>query len=517
MANIVDQFGNPIRFKQRDLKESQTSRLAALQKEFAGHPSRGLTPQKLASILDAAELGNIQSQHELFLDMEEKDAHIFSEMSKRRRALLGLDWSIEPPRNPTAQEERITDELREWFHDVPDIEDIILDLGDGIGHGFACLEIEWLQYGKIHLPGDIEHRPQSWFQLDQATRSELRLRDGSMDGEELQPFTWMVHTHRAKPGYLTRGGLHRVLAWPYLFKNYSVRDLAEFLEIYGLPIKVGTFPGGATEEEKLTLLRALVGIGHNAAGVIPEGMQIDFQSAVSGHKDPFEAMINWCERAESKAILGATLTSQTDSGSGAMALGNVHNEVRMDLRDSDARQFEGTITRDLLYPIVAVNGRVTDPRRCPRFKLDTQEPEDLKFMAEALPPLVNIGLQVPVKWAQDKLRIPQPEEGEAVLGALQIQPPPAPGTAAAKGATAPRERDVVDAYVDQLQATTEPALDDMINRVRQILDEVDSLDAFEQRLLEAFNYLEPDELAGIMRMGMATAELAGRYEVQEGQ
>lgn len=38
--------------------------------------------------------------------------------------------------------------------------------------------------------------------------------------------------------------------WTYLFKNIAARDLAEFLEIYGLPTRVGTYSDGASEEEK---------------------------------------------------------------------------------------------------------------------------------------------------------------------------------------------------------------------------------------------------------------------------
>ncbi|MCO7025451.1 DUF935 family protein, partial [Vibrio paracholerae] len=94
-------------------------------------------------------------------------------------------------------------------------------------------------------------------------------------------------------GYLSRRGLVRVLAWPFLFKNYSVRDLAEFLEIYGLPIRLGKYPEGATEKEKATLLRAVMSIGHNAGGIIPKGMDIDFQNAADGQSDPFMAMISW--------------------------------------------------------------------------------------------------------------------------------------------------------------------------------------------------------------------------------
>ena len=70
-----------------------------------------------------------------------------------------------------------------------------------------------------------------------------------VDGAELAPFTWIVHKHQAKSGYLSRSGLHRILAWPFLFKNYAVRDLAEFLEIYGLPLRLGKYPSGASPDD----------------------------------------------------------------------------------------------------------------------------------------------------------------------------------------------------------------------------------------------------------------------------
>ena len=56
-------------------------------------------------------------------------------------------------------------------------------------------------------------------------------------------------------------------------------------------------------------------------------------------------MMDWCERTQSKGILGGTLTSQADGKTSTNALGNIHNEVRHDLTVSDARQLEGTITR----------------------------------------------------------------------------------------------------------------------------------------------------------------------------
>ena len=228
---------------------------------------------------------------------------------------------------------------------------------------------------------------------------DRRLRDGSAHGQELWPFGWVIHQHKARSGYLTRAGLHRTLAWPYLFKNYSVRDLAEFLEIYGLPLRVGKYPAGTTDREKATLLAAVAGIGHNAAGIIPDSMLIEFESAAEGTQEPFEAMIAWCERTQSKVILGGTLTSQADGKSSTNALGNVHNEVRHDLLVSDARQLAATVNRYVIGPMRALNIAGAAGRRPPEFRFDTRRFDDLRTLSQALPRLVDAGMQIPVDWA----------------------------------------------------------------------------------------------------------------------
>jgi phage gp29-like protein len=426
---ILDQYGNPL---QREiLSEPQTARMSQLHREFATHPSRGLTPHRLAMILESAEQGDTLSQHDLFLDMEEKDAHIYAEMSKRKRAILNVPWTIEPPRNASAAEKSLAAYLDELVRDIPNIEDVLLDMMDAIGHGFACLEIEWEKSGAEWMPKAIEHRPQSWFRLDRETRTELRLRDNSGDGAPLLPFGWIAHVHRAKSGYIARAGLHRILAWPYLYKNYSVRDLAEFLEIYGLPMRIGKYPAGASDKEKSTLLAAVVGIGHNAAGILPEGMDIEIKEAAKGSQDPFVAVMQWAESSQSKAILGGTLTSQADGKTSTNALGNVHNEVRHDIRESDARQLSATLKNTLLYYLVTLNkGSITDPRRMPNWVFDTSEPADFALYAEALPKLAGVGAQIPVSWAHETLKIPMPQEGEPVLGQPSAAPAPTPAQTA---------------------------------------------------------------------------------------
>ena len=504
---IVDIHGRPL--ERQTLSEQQTSRLSQLHSEYAEHPSNGLTPPRLAQILRGAEQGDIRAQCELFQDMEEKDAHLLAEIGKRRRALTTVEWQVAPPRNPTAAEKAEAEWLNEMLQDLGDFEDLLFDMLDAIGKGFSCIELDWQMVGREWMPAAFNYRESSWFQLDPETRTELRLRNGTPEGEALNPFGWIVHQHKAKSGYVARSGLYRVLAWPYLFKNYAVRDLAEFLEIYGVPLRLGKYPPGAGASEKATLLRAVVNIGHNAAGIIPEGMSIDFKEAAKGTHEPFDWMVQWAEKSMSKAILGGTLTTQADGKTATNALGNVHNEVRHDLLKSDAKQVATTIRQYLLYPLLMLNkGGDRDPRRLPRFQFDLVEAEDLGAYAEALPKLVGAGMQIPASWAHDKLRIPLPNGKEQVLG----QPAGAEtGAAAARVAAlkAQQPADPLDALADQLANEWQPVAA-MAVPVQQLLASCKSLEEFRDRLPGIIPQLDVDDLAELIAQGMFAAGLAGQ-------
>lgn len=510
MVAILDQFGQPI--QRQLLNEPQTSRVASLHQEFASHPVRGLTPSKLAAILEAAERGDLMAQADLGEDMEEKDGHIHAELGKRKRALLTLPWEIVPPRNASTQEKKDAAYAQEVIRDLPDFEDLLFDLLDAIGKGYSGVENEWRREGSEWLIEVFHHRPAAWFTVDQATRTELRLRDYSVDGQPLWPFGWIVHAHKAKSGYLTRAGLHRVLCWPFLFKNYSVRDLAEFLEIYGLPLRLGTYHTGATPEEKATLLRAVVNIGHAAAGIIPEGMQIDFVEAAKGASDPYTAMMDWCERTQSKAILGQTLSAEAKATGMGSGVANLQGDVRRDILLADARQLAGTITRDLVYPLLALNRGVASLRRCPRFVFDTGEADDIKTYAEAIPKLVDVGMQVPEAWMHERLRIPAPKDDEAVLARTAAPVPSLAGLRVAALKAAPAQAPA-DLLAERVAEDAQPAVADWIGRIETLLAQAGSLEEFRDHLLRAFADLPEEAFARAMAKAMMAAEGAGRFDV----
>ncbi|HTF98669.1 MAG TPA: DUF935 domain-containing protein [Cellvibrio sp.] len=516
---LVDLQGNPL--KREALGEPQTAKLGSLHREFAGHPAKGLTPAKLAGLLVEAEQGDLTRQAELFMDIEERDAHIFSDMSKRKRAVMIPSYEVVPARNAGSEEKKDAEYLNEVLHDIDGMEDLFFDCMDGVGHGFAAIEIDgWQRLGTDFMPKAFVHRPQSWFQLAQENQNELRLR-GPGGGEELRPLNWIMHRPRARSGYVARTGLFRVLVWPYLFKHYAVSDLAEMLEIYGLPLRIGKYPSGAGDAEKATLLRAVMALGHSAAGIIPSSMAIEFEKASEGTSEPFLAMTRWAEEACSKAILGGTLTSSTSaSGGGAHALGEVHNEVRKDLRDGDCKQLANTLTRDLLWPMLVLSKGNRDPRRAPRLQFDLREPEDLEKFTKSIPVLVDLGMEIPKGWSHEKTGIPKPVDGEEILARAKPQPQPEAELLDRKKQRVALSRILAPAFKDQQQLDEAleniPAADlqnASLAILTPVLDAINS-GASESELLGMLNEILPgmDEsvLAEALHKMMFAADAWGR-------
>ena len=510
----------PKLFNKDQLTQSQTENrsMTAYGAEFE-HPAIGLTPLKVHALLTQAEAGNMNAMLALFEDMEERDLHLLAEMSKRKRTVAKLDWSIKAPKNADANEQKYTEVISELMGIIENFEDIITDSLDAIGKGFSCHELHWVREGNVWLINDMQwHVPQR-FTIDQFNQRELLLAgNGLGDDEPLWENAWLVHTHKAKSGYLVRGGLHRALVWSYVFKNYSVRDLAEFLEIYGLPLRLGTYPAGATDGEKLTLLRAVMEIGHRAAGIIPQGMMIDFKEAAKGSSDPFMDMIKWCEMSQSKAILGGTLTSQADGKSSTNALGKVHDETRLEIRDSDAKQLASSISRDVIGALMRINYPNVSPRRYPKFVFDLAETEDIGVYSEALPKLVGIGMQIPAPWAHKRLGIPMVSGDEPVLAVPQTTNPTtqapltaqlpaiamlnqATDTAIPAETTAESQRMALENGLDALLSN------DMLGQIGQRLtaDMVEKLQGFDS-FEEALGYLSdnvpdnPELLASLTQM-----------------
>ena len=531
---FIDKVKNLLKGNETEPTQTDDAEVIATGRVLDEHPSAKITPSKLKQILEDAENGDIQAQHQLFMDIEEQDSSIAANMMTRKRSVLTLDWRIVEPRNATPAEEKLQAEIDELFYQYPNLEDLFVDLMDAVGHGFSALEIQWAQVNGKWIPKGFKPCPQSWFKLDKDD-SLLLCTPANQMGEPLRPFGWVVHRHKSRSTQLARDGLYRTLAWLYMYKHYSVRDFAEFLELYGMPIRIGKYGAGATNAEKRTLLRALAEIGHNAAGIMPESMQIELHNvanagAASGN-NPFLQMVDWCEKSIARLILGQTLTSGADGKSSTNALGNVHNEVRRDLMISDAKQIAQTITQQIILPYLQINVDPNiAPHRVPYFEFDTKEYEDLSVFADAIPKLTGIGVQISESWVRDKLGIPEPQEGELILSTPQGEKTDEKTTALSavfnhgKGCTCgcraaalsaqngkKDEQDELDGLIDDALANADfnQQLDPMMKQIVGVVMASESYDEAQEKLIALYPDLTSESHQAYLTSAVFLADLLG--------
>ena len=473
-----------------------------------------LDPSRLASAFASADQGFITDQATLFELVEEQDPHIFAELAKRRRAVTGLGWQLHPPKDASQAEIDRTEELADMLRNIPRFEDAQYDLTDAIGKGFAALEIEW-KTGSSWLPQALHWVPQRMFQVDRDTGAIQFLKMGLP--EALREWGWVVHEHRAKSGYIEQAALFRVLAWTYAYKAYNVRDMQRFLEVYGLPLRLGKYPAGIAPKQRDELLKAVRNIGNDGAGVVPSTMSIDFiQATKTGTVDDFLNAVGYWERKQSMAILGGTLTSQADGKTSTNALGAIHDKVRREIMLHDVRQIEPTMNGQVVRPVALING-MFPADRLPTFGYQTEETVDQAKMVDVLVKAADVGMEIDVEWAHQTMQIPRAAKGAKLLMASG-KPTTSPADAALVRLAAlakAGEQDITGPYAAQLAALCAPHEQALIQQITAIVAEAGD---FDEALagIEALKANNP-KWAEAMALGMAAANLAGRAEIGRGK
>lgn len=382
----------------------------------------GLTPDKLATVLIGADQNDITSFLTLAEEMEERDLHYHSVLSTRKMAVSGLKGFVEAT-SDEEKEVKIRDEIQ-TICDSEMFSDMVTDIMDAIGKGFAVSEIIWDRSGILWEPKSFITRDQRFFQFDNDTMSELRLRDEKdlINGIPLSPYKFIQHRPHIKTGIPIRGGLARLAVIAFMCKGYALKDWLSFAEVFGMPLRLGKYDTGATPAQKAALLSAVANIGTDAAAIIPQSMAIEFISTTgsSGGDKLFYGLADWLDKQVSKGVLGQTMT--TDDGS-SLSQARVHDSVRKDIMMSDAKQLAATINRFIVKPYVDLNYGERKANQYPKYRVQYEEPEDLESLSRSLPAFINLGLRVEESVIRDKFGLPEPEEGAKVLGSAPKNAP----------------------------------------------------------------------------------------------
>lgn len=548
---LVDPNGRPLREAYARLtSEIAAPTVAGVRSIFSGHPAQGLDPVRLAHIIRAAQHGQATAYLELAEEIEEKYLHYQSVLGTRKRAVSQLPINVEAA-GDSPDEEADAQLVRDWLKRLT-LQGELRDILDAIGKGYSVTEIIWGHSATAWLPEKLKWRDPRFFEFDQVTGEELLLKGGE-DGtsglpQPLAPFKFIAHTAVAKSGLPIRGGLTMGVAWYYLFINFTIKDWITFLEVYGLPLRVGKYQNGTSESDISRLAEAVAQIGSDAGCVIPQSMTIDFVESGGAASNPemFQRFLQFANDEVSKAVLGQTSSADAKSGGLGSGQANLHGDVRDDLRDADAVELSVTLTRDLAIPIVMLNrGRRV---RYPQIRLGEPDAIDMDRELKAIDAAVKHRVPVGIGHFRKITGLPAPEDGEELIGAPATEAPetssgvdaprlpaPDPGlrsngrssrSTGQSGAEVPaaivepeRKPDEVDHLVDAALADWTELTGPMIDAFDEMIAGATSLDEVRELLaLRAGDIIDAMPIEAIVQLGERAgfaARIAGLIGVAE--
>lgn len=372
-----------------------------------------LTPDTIRSMLRAAESGDMSRQAELFERMEQRDGVLDSLLRTRKSGVLSYPWAVVPA-DETPQAARAAEFCHDVIAGIKDFEQCLFDMMDAVGKGASIMEIKWETSATQWTVCDLVWRPQWWFELA-ADGESFKLKSEHGQATAINPLNFLIVRMRARSGFQSRVSLLRSCIRGFIVRHYSWKDWLAFAEIYGMPMATGTLPEGTLwdSDEASEMWSMLQSLGADGRAMFRAGADFKvWPQSGQGTGEVFTNILDAGEREMTLAVLGQTLTSGGEKG-GSYALGKVHNMVRFDLIQSDARKLGSAIKDQLFTPLVELNLGPTVP--VPHFAIAVAEPEDLGQLATQIEVLSKSGLAIPAAWVYEKFGIPEPEGGEETL------------------------------------------------------------------------------------------------------
>ncbi len=488
-------------------QEIATAQITGLRRFGAWEDvTSGLDPVRLAKILKSAREGDADEYLTLAEEIEERDLHYRSVLSTRKQAVERLSPTVSPA-SEDKKDIELAKQVEDYILSRDDFPDIVKDALDALGKGYSVHEITWNTGAALWTPDKIEWKDPRWFRYDETTGKTLMLKDGLSIGlSPLLERKFIVHEPHLKTGLPIRGGLALPAAFYFLIKYYDITAWAAFIDRYGLPIRIGKYDGrSANEDDIKTLKNAIAHLGEDVGAIIPESMIIEIiESKFAGKVNLYGDMASWIDKQISKLVLGQTMTA--DDGS-SRSQAEVHDDVRQDILEADARQLEKTLNRDLVRPFIKLNWG--PQRKYPKLKIPCPDTTDITAWVSNIKELVPLGLRVKADEVRGKLGLSRPDDDDEVLE-VNTAPQEQSALNLALNAARPEEdEEEIPEEEDYAELSQ-----DILTAVNKLADKCHSLEELRDRLPELLSLWDMEKAADLLSIETWKARALGDVSVR---
>lgn len=436
-------------------------------------------------------------------DEIERDAYAYAMLHKRKMAVIGRAWHVEPA--TASRRDKLAADIVTAQFEAMQFDVVCYNLLDSILKGYSVGEVMWAVDGSEVQAKKVIQRNAGRFMFDLDDRLRLRTMEHPVEGELMPERKFIVHTVGSKQGSPYGLGLGTVLFWPVFFKRQGIQFWLTFSDKFGAPTTVGKYPSGTSQPDQDKLLDALRALSRETQVAIPEGMTIELLEAQrSGSVDTYERLLRYMDEQIANAVVGDAPGMKGGGGQLASAA-ILRNEVRMELVQADADLLSATLNHTLCRWIAEYNVPGANP---PTVWREADSTEDLKARAERDKTLFDMGFKPSLEYIN-----------ETYGGEWTEAPPPALKTQAVPGdVTPPAEfaegtpqgmQQLLDAIAKLPGGEIDAAIRKSLAPVLDALKTAGSTEAALAALGEQYPDMDFDELEQLLARALYIAELWG--------
>ena len=406
--------------------------VVSITDRYSDYSTRGLTPRRLAEILEEADSGMIHRQSELFSEMLEKDAKLLSVFQARRLAVVRRNRTV-IPYSTDQNDLDIAEATSIAFKRLKHANVIVENIADCIPKQFSVNQIDWDLNNSEYMFNDITFVDQKKFRYGKVTDlysdpNELRLiidpnrRDyyrGIFSEEELancavdglsiesDPIVrqrFIIAHSSAMSGLHARTAIMRPLTYLFLFKNYDIKWWLTFAEKI-LGYRIGKYDVSQPDQKNL-LITAVQGLAEDSAAVISKDSQIEFvqMAAQAATHLVYGDLQKWVDDTYGQLVLGHTGSSQATPGK--LGGEDMAKEVKQEFVEADAEIIDAAISDDLFRPYVIAN--YGPQEGYPYCQTDVSQALDMKKETDIDLNLQKMGYPITMRYVKEKYGRPLP-------------------------------------------------------------------------------------------------------------
>ncbi|MGQ9372692.1 phage portal protein family protein [Acinetobacter tandoii] len=279
------------------------------------------------------------------------DDEISQAMETRLDAVLNAPWRFVEDHGE--QTLFLKELITKWHFEI------VSGAWEALPYGYSVMEAVYVfdSQSRITL-SEIVVKPLEWFEPKNDGQLIFRKPQSSLEIDVFKTYPLKFFLTRRKPTFKQPYGdpLLSKLYWLWFFKTNSTKFWVKFLERFGSPLLVGKVGGDGRNQDDIDAMTTAL-LNAHAQSVISIDSEDDVNTVGTNFSgagsSAFEAFDRVMTKRIQKVVLGQTMTSENDGG-GSKALGVVHNEVRMDKRNSDLRMITPTV-QEIIDSICLLN------------------------------------------------------------------------------------------------------------------------------------------------------------------